>query len=155
MRLHARRVLRQQPRTHQAGSGQGVERTVASMSTPLGIKPLYHFTCADGHRRIGRYNCLLMPQSMWPFVWLTTEPVPDFEATGLTSITLDCDRTQFRYVVTDVSVCRPWLGSPERGRVSRPFLCEMEEHGDPEHWWISTEPVRAEWDRTWQRQRAS
>lgn len=113
---------------------------------------LYHFTCIDGHRRIGRYNCVLMPQrSLWPYVWLTTEALPDFEATGLGSVTLKCDRTQFRYVVTDLADCRPWLGSPEREAVDPEFVRILEEFGDTAHWWISSRPVRAEWDRAYDR----
>ncbi len=110
---------------------------------------LYHFTCRDGYKRIGRYNCILRPVSMWPYVWLTTESEPDFEATGLGSVTLKCDRRQFRYIVTDLSACKPWLGSPERARVDSDFLRILEEYGCPEQWRICPEPVPAIWDRTW------
>jgi len=112
---------------------------------------LYHFTCRDSHRMIGRYNCVLLPRSLWRVVWLTTEALPDFEATGLGSVTPKCDRTQFRYVVTDLTHCRPWLGSPERTALSADHLATLEGYGDPEHWWISAEPVRAAWDRSYAR----
>ncbi len=116
---------------------------------------LYHFTCRDGHKRIGRYNCVLMPQAaMWPYVWLTTEAVPDFEATGLTRLILRCDRTEFRYVVTDIGACKPWLGSPHREAIPADRLSVLEEYGDAEHWWIAPGPVRATWDRSWVREGA-
>ena len=113
--------------------------------------PLYHFTCRDGHRMIGRYNCLLMPQIAWPVIWMTELALPDFEATGLGSITLQCDRTEYRYVVTDLTDCRPWLGSPERGDQDEGFLDLLERFGDPEHWWISARPTPATWDRSYVR----
>ena len=118
-------------------------------------KALYHFTCRDGYREIGRYNCILQPLSAWGVIWLTTEAVPDFEATGLGSVTLKCDRTEFRYVITRLEDCRPWLGSPEREAVDPGFLNVLEEFGDMEHWWISAVPVRADWDRSWVRERGS
>jgi hypothetical protein len=119
------------------------------MSTPLAVRPLYHFTCKDGHRQIGRHNALLRPLSLWRVVWLTELAEPDFEATGLGSVTLKCDRRQYRYMVTDVRDCRRWLGSPERVRTAPEFVRLLEEYGDPEHWWISSEPVPAMWDASW------
>ena len=114
------------------------------------LTPLYHFTCRDGFRRIGRYNCLLIPQTpIWPYVWLTTEAVPDFEATGLGSVTLKCDRREYRYIVRDTFGCWPWLGSQERRQLLPAWLEVLESYGDPEHWWISQGPLPAEWDRAW------
>jgi hypothetical protein len=63
-----------------------------------------------------------------------------------------CDRMQFRYVVNDLSHCRAWLAAPERElmRCSNfERLLDFEEPGDPEHWWIASQPVRARFDRTW------
>ena len=34
------------------------------------------------------------------------------------------------------------------------FVAALEEYGCPEHWWITDSPVRAEWDRTWQKPEA-
>jgi len=117
---------------------------------------LYHFTCADGHRAIGEHKPVLRPQTrLWPFIWLTTEAVPDFEATGLLSVTLTCDRTEHRYRVTRTALCVPWLGSQQRSAVDPDFLNLLEQFGDPEHWWLSPGPVRAEWDESWQRERVS
>ena len=114
---------------------------------------LYHFTCRDGYKRIGRYNCVLIPQrGLWPFIWLTSEAEPDFQASGLHPYgrsTLKCDRTEYRYIITDTSMCRPWLGSADRLAVDPEFVTVLESYGDPEHWWIASEPVRAEWDRAY------
>lgn len=116
---------------------------------------LYHFTCADGHQQIERTGTLRPQTAMWPFVWLTSEADPDFEASGLRGFDgftiLDCDRTDYRYVVTDLTTCRPWLGSPERPRVSARFLQLLEQFGDPQHWWITTEPVTCELDGSYRK----
>lgn len=114
---------------------------------------LYHFTCAHAFRRIGRQNCLLVPQVKHPLLgckvtWLTTEAEPDRMATGLTSSILDCDRMQYRYLVTgiDLSACREWLGSWERRNAPQRNVRTLESYGDPEHWWIADRAVRARWD---------
>lgn len=114
------------------------------MSEPL---RLYHFTCDHGLSGIGRVGELRpMVEHPWlhcKVVWLTTEKRPDRFATGLTSNLLDCDRMAHRYVVRDLSRCRPWLTSPERAGARQDFVAELEQFGDPEHWWIASEPVEA------------
>ena len=117
---------------------------------------LYHFCCSHSKRQIGTSNCLLIPQGVHPLLgckvlWLTTEAEPDRQATGLGNNTglAGCDRMQFRYVVTDVSQCRPWLDSPERAYARPKVIEDLESYGDPEHWWIAGRPVRATFDRTW------
>lgn len=114
---------------------------------------LYHFTCRDGYRLIGRYNCVLRPGMRgWPVLWLTDEAEPDFDGCGLGNpVILGCDRREFRYVVTDTDTCRPWLGSPERTREPAEFLASLEipEVARPERWWISAVPVAAQYDPSW------
>jgi hypothetical protein len=83
-------------------------------------------------------------------LWLTTEATPDRERTGLTMDRIACDRMEYRYVVSDLSRCRPWLTSPERAAASRRAVEDLESLGDPEHWWITDQPVRARFDRSWQ-----
>jgi len=118
---------------------------------------LYHFTCDHGHRRIGRWNCLLIPQGPHPLlnhirvIWLTTLAEPDQETSGLGRVRTTCDRMAFRYVVTDLSACRPWLASAERAAVAADSIEVLESYGDPEHWWITDSTVPAKWDRTWQK----
>jgi len=116
---------------------------------------LYHFTCRHSKSDIGTSNCLLRPMIRHPLLgckvlWLTTEASPDRLSTGLTMDRINCDRMEYRYVVTDLANCHPWLGSPERGAVSPKVLADIESLGDPDHWWITDRPVRAKFDRSWQ-----
>jgi hypothetical protein len=122
------------------------------MSVP---EALYHFTCRHSKSDIGTSNCLLRPMIRHPLLgckvlWLTTEATPDRERTGLTMNMVDCDRMKYRYVVTDLTGCRPWLGSPEREAASPRVIADVESFGDPEHWWITDRPIRARFDRSWQ-----
>lgn len=119
---------------------------------------LYHFTCAHGQRRIGRQNCLIIPQIEHPLLrltvsWFTTEAEPDRVQTGLTHNITRCDRMAFRYVITDLSTCVPWLTSRERKHAKRHgkpgALASLESEGDPEHWWISRAAVPAQYDAEW------
>jgi len=116
---------------------------------------LFHFTCDHGHRRIGRCNCLIIPQVPhpvcgWKICWFTTEPVPDKEATGLGAVHTTCDRMAHRYVIGPGSPAVPWLASAWRREAPALFLRDLEEYGDPEHWWVADVPVRARWDRSWE-----
>lgn len=120
------------------------------------MKPerLYHFTCTHGQRRIGRVNCLLIPQIEHPLLgckvtWLTTEAEPDREATGLGHHFTRCDRMEFRYIVTDLRDCRRWLTSFERKASPPGSLTDLESYGDPEHWWIADCAIPAAFDITW------
>ena len=113
---------------------------------------LYHFCCSHSRRDIGSFGLLVPlvchPEFGFKIVWLTTEAHPDRERTGLTSHTgLRCDRMQYRYVVTDLSNCRAWIGSIERATIRPERLEQFEGAGDPEHWWIASQPVRARLDR--------
>lgn len=119
---------------------------------------LYHFTCDDGYKRIGRYNCLIIPQggTHWqhpagwpPLSWFTTEPSPDQESTGLAAVITTCDRMAHRYVITDLSQCTPWLACRWRAETLPSLLKILEEYCDVEHWQVSESIVSARWDRTW------
>jgi hypothetical protein len=116
---------------------------------------LYHFTCRHSKSDIGTFNCLLIPQIRHPLLgckvtWLTTEASPDRLAMGLTLDRINCDRMEYRYVVTDLTQCRPWIGSPERDAAAPRTVADLESLGDVEHWWIADQPVRARFDRSWQ-----
>ncbi len=118
------------------------------------VPTLYHFTCKDGARMIGRYNCLIIPQGphpicRWNISWFTTEAAPDPEATGLSTVRSTCDRTAHRYIVSDPGPCVPWEGSRWQAETPPPFRQVMEEYGDVEHWWVSDVPVRVIWDRAY------
>jgi hypothetical protein len=112
-----------------------------------GLMRLFHFTCEHGREAIGRRGELRSrmrhPLLGCDVVWLTSESSPDRESTGLTMRTITCDRMQFRYVVGDAGKCRPWIGSRERDAAPAHHLADLERYGDPEHWWIASEPVKA------------
>ena len=115
---------------------------------------LYHFTCKHSKRQIGTSNCLLIPMIRHPLLgckvtWLTTEAQPDPETTGLTRNHIECDRMAFRYIVTDLTDCHPWLGSMERAASRQRAVEDLESYGDPEHWWITDKPIHARFDRSW------
>lgn len=108
---------------------------------------LFHFTCDHGHDALGNRG-ELRPIVEHPFlhikvVWLTSDPWPDRESTGLGMTITRCDRMQYRYMVTDLSNCRRWLDSPERTGAPVDAVADLESYGDPEQWWIASEPVRA------------
>lgn len=119
---------------------------------------LWHFTCWHAHRRIQRtaLRPLLVPQpphpmtGLPPLLWLTTEPAPDREETGLTMHTIQCDRMDFRYLALRTSRCVPWTGSEFRKAANPAWLAGIEspEH-DPEHWHVTDMPVPVRWDRAW------
>jgi hypothetical protein len=117
---------------------------------------LYHFTCAHGRKDIGTSNCLLLP-NLHPWlgvklVWLTTEANPDRRKTGLTMEHQPCDRMAFRYVVSSMESCRTWLDSAERAKLDADQLDAFEDSGEaaPDQWWISSQPLRARLDRSYQ-----
>ena len=110
---------------------------------------LFHFTCEHGHQALGNRG-FLVPQIEHPYLhikvsWLTTEETPDRTRTGLGMTFTRCDRMQYRYVVSGLAVelCRPWPTSPERAGAQATAVWMLEEYGDPEHWWITDEPVPA------------
>ena len=102
---------------------------------------LYHFTCDHGREGIGARG-ELTPQGDHPFlgcrvIWLTSDPWPDRDAAGLTSDLVRCDRMEFRYVVSDLDRCRPWIGSPEREGTDPDVVADLERYGRPETWWLT------------------
>jgi hypothetical protein len=114
---------------------------------------LFHFTCGDhGYAEIGTRGLLLPRQGRtlfgishldWGVVWLTSG---DYDSTGMghSDFTV-CDRSAYRYAVTDPTTCVPWLDSQQRkeGDVMEGLIDVLELMGDPKCWWVSTEPVPA------------
>lgn len=102
---------------------------------------LFHFTCSHGREGIGTKGVLTVPP--WPsLVWLTDLDAAPAEALGLTQIILRCDRTRYRYRVTDTGTCEPWLGSEARSTLGTwSAMLEAATGAMPRHWWISAEPV--------------
>lgn len=102
---------------------------------------LYHYTCEHAALDIGERGTLRPHLGL---IWLTDLDVPMRDALGLTSNTLACDRTAFRYRVLDDTPCMWWIGwSRLRQESWRPWVAELEAAPGvrPVHWWVSTAPV--------------
>lgn len=101
---------------------------------------LYHYTCADhGAPGIERDGAI-RPSWHWRLdtwlAWMTDLPEPDALALGLTSVTLDCDRTRVRYEVKPTPDCLPWhvFAKKLRRDIREDMECAL---GLPRHWWVS------------------
>lgn len=111
----------------------------------------YHYTCSHGRRLIGRRGLLLPAAELseavaripWAhFVWLTDLSVPAREPLGLTANYSKCDRTAYRYRITEASSVYPWMAI----RKVFDWAPELEaaEGARPRHWFVSSVPVPAE-----------
>lgn len=114
----------------------------------------YHYTCSHSAplilrsgtvRPLGQLACLSgqMPTDrhwMLDIAWFTDLEEPLREALGLTSVTLQCDRTEWRLTVSDPSTLLPWSRYARR-RVPVDQREDLERYGRPAHWWVSLEPV--------------
>lgn len=112
---------------------------------------LYHYTCEHGWASLGNSGQLesVAQQTLTPldpawwqfwYVWLTDLEQPDKHALGFnTTNPLGCDRTQFRYRVTDNTRCYPW--ADVRRLHTNAHLLEVAPGAQPDHWWISPDPV--------------
>lgn len=113
------------------------------------MSDLYHYTCGDSLARI-REDWTLQP-CMHPLVgsrlvWLTDLAVPNRNALGLTSITLDCDRTEHRLTVKPGQQITEWWRWCRANGITRADrdLLEMWPDAQPLRWFVSMEPVRVE-----------
>lgn len=101
---------------------------------------LYHFTCAHRAPRIVKEGELVphfQPLLGVELVWLTDLAEPDRDGLGLTSTTLACDRTEFRFRATNHVGVRPWYSSMWRAGLDRQWLDDLERFGAPLHWFVS------------------
>jgi hypothetical protein len=118
---------------------------------------LYHYTCHHARSALGLEGDLLpirllvtpgapLRNSEWraDLVWLTDLGLPIRDALGLTRLIVKCDRTAYRYRVTDEADAVPW--TTER----RQFLAENREQvaelerapgARPAHWFVARKPV--------------
>lgn len=116
----------------------------------------YHFTCAHVAHKLGRHAILRPPTGQHPIhptfprvLWLTdmarVTTQEDKDSLGLTSEIITCDRTKYRYAVSGKEADKiiPWLGSDARARLSPDLLKDLEYYGNPTHWFITFESVRA------------
>jgi hypothetical protein len=110
------------------------------------MSALWHFTCIDGHRAIGRIG-QLRPQPHpliggVALVWLTDDPEPERDAVGLTSNFITCDRMAYRYRVIDKGAgVIPWSEFRPRLAAYEDTLAVLESYATPECWWVSRRPV--------------
>ena len=118
------------------------------------MSDFYHYTCAHSAplilrsgvvKPLGQLGNLAgqMPadrQWMLDIAWFTDLPDPLREALGLTSETLQCDRTEWRVTVSDPSGLVHWPRFA-RGRVPREQRDDLERYGRPAHRWVSEAPV--------------
>ena len=74
-----------------------------------------------------------------PVVWLTDLDVADPIRLGLTSTFLGCDRTE-RQIPVDVDATR-WKHFARRYDADRRWLRELHRHGDPYHWFVTTNTI--------------
>ena len=108
---------------------------------------LFHYTCSDGFEAIRAAGWQLRP-NVHPalghsVVWLTTLSVPDRFALGLTSYSLNCDRTESRLTIADdQNVWQWWRWCRDRGitRRQRDRL-ELAPGARPLTWWVSEKPL--------------
>lgn len=110
------------------------------------MRKLYHYTCSDHGAPGIQSDGIIRPTRLWgqhyaPLaVWLTDLPFPDRDRLGLTSLILDCDRTEVRFEVECEAV--RWKHFAAEIGVPREWRRALEGNGaDPYHWFISTEPV--------------
>lgn len=108
---------------------------------------LWHFTCEHGYRQIGTHGTLKPNRHVLlgdapPVVWLTDLQSPERDAVGLTSRFITCDRMAYRYMVNEGTVER-WADFADEHDVPLWVRADLESYGDPEHWFVSTRPLRA------------
>jgi hypothetical protein len=114
--------------------------------TELTIPQLFHYTCEHGQTAILLDNEVLRPGPDG-FLWLTDLNYPFRDALGLTSKTLSCDRTEYRFDVDMVELTptnvMPWWALR---REFDPLVVDGLESVPgvmPMHWWLAVEPLQA------------
>lgn len=110
---------------------------------------LWHYTCEHAFSVLGMKGELVpacqlsanIPPAYWwgRLIWMTDLAIPDREALGLTMRITKCDRTEYRYRVTDTADVLPWT------RIRRQFPAEVLEGATPglrpRHWYVAAVPV--------------
>lgn len=113
---------------------------------------LFHFTCADhGYKALLKQGrllpCIQMQLPTKPeIIWLTSNGSATGTSLGLEQkdqTLLRCNRMAYRYVVTDLEHCVPWLESEHRAAEDPTFVEMLEYDRTPDTWWVSPYPVMA------------
>jgi hypothetical protein len=107
---------------------------------------LYHYTCDHSLAGIRRIRHL-MPHVQpllgdIQLIWLTDMAVPDRLALGLTSVSLNCDRTKHRITVpADSHMVKPWIRFARKLPMEQRHALELASGARPMHWWVARNPV--------------
>lgn len=126
------------------------------------MKTLWHYTCDHGQKALSGRGLLLPPFDQQPdlvdevanadlvvllsLIWMTDLPAPDRLGLGLTSYAITCNRTRYRYRVTDAADAVPyWAMAHSFGARFRADL-ESAPGARPSRWWTSTRPVPVVYD---------
>ena len=125
------------------------------------MQPLYHYSCRHTVAQIER-DAMLRPSAAWrhydtlmicngepmsglwrapAVLWLTDLERPRRRALGLTSQTLDCDRTEYRYTVERSDTMVPWLDFATQHGANPEWLAVLHDGREPEHWYVAVQPV--------------
>jgi hypothetical protein len=106
----------------------------------------YHYTCAHRADQIRQAGYLVpMPQPLFAgekLVWLTDLDIPERRGLGLTSYTLDCDRTEFRVVIRQPDVVLPWMAVRNSYPPELRLALEGAAGAMPRHWYLSAHRQR-------------
>lgn len=107
---------------------------------------LFHYCCDHSLQGILR-DGVVRPMVKVPHLnyanvaWFADLKVPDRDGLGLTSETLQCDRTEWR-VTVDYGDAEPWGQWAHRNRIDPDVREALESYGWPGHWFISEVPLR-------------
>jgi hypothetical protein len=121
--------------------------------------PLYHYTCIHGWNALGDSGEVLPLIRLDPkaaariprrytdlarISWFTDLDYPYRPELGLTSRTVACDRTGFRYRAVSTFGIVPWLHSHWRAG----WLRQLDQADGvlPRHWFVSAQPVPVVFD---------
>lgn len=115
---------------------------------------LYHYTCDHGAASIRATGWILplgdiAPVGLAPGVpsllWLTDLDRPNRLALGLTSISISCDRTRYRFAIQPQPSITTWWRWRRAHPEFAPFAARIEEQpgSRPKHWWVSEIAVPA------------
>jgi len=113
------------------------------------MRPLWHYTCEHGWASLGEEGYVIPGRKLserattmaGQFSWFTDLAVPIRDALGLTQQLAKCDRTAYRYRVTDPVDVWPWVEwarlIPRDDRVA----LEAAPGARPKHWYVAVLPV--------------
>lgn len=110
------------------------------------MKRFFHYTCDHGHAAISDEGFTKpFPQVVLggiELTWFTDLDAPDRKGLGLTSVTLNCDRTAYRFEA-DITLGIRWWPHFARdfGLASRRRHLELADGALPMHWYVSEAPV--------------